>query len=354
VEINKEFVHLTITDLDTPSLVIDCHRMEANIAAMQARCDSLGIALRPHIKTHKVPEIARLQLQAGAAGIACQKVTEAEIFADAGFDDILIPYNIVGAHKTARLAALAARCRVSVSADDPLVIAGLAKAAAAANVRIEVLVDVATDLQRTGTSPERVVDLARQITDAPGLHFAGLMILSSGPANRAVLIDASHGWIRRFPGANRQRGGTPAAMHAHEVPELTELRVGTYLSTTVCRFRRASDARQLRAEHPGDGGQPSGAGADHSGLQQQTLSSDHLNGLYGTLLEYRPARYTNSAKSTPTVDVSGCEARPPSVSVSMWFLVHVCTAVNLADFLYGVRSDQVESVWKVAARGKVW
>ena len=198
---------MNITDLDTPSLVIDCNRMEANIAAMQARCDALGIALRPHIKTHKVPEIARLQLQAGAVGIACQKVTEAEVFAEAGFENILIPYNVVGARKTARLAALAAHCRVSVSADDPLVVAGLAEAAAAAHVRIDVLADVATDIQRTGTSPEKVVDLARQITAAPGLHFAGLLIYPS-EADQSCRLGgrARTAGSGGFPGENHQRG----------------------------------------------------------------------------------------------------------------------------------------------------
>ena len=155
--------------------------MERNIAAMQARCDTLGIAFRPHIKTHKAPEIARLQLRAGAVGIACQKVTEAEVFADAGFDDILIPYNIVGAQKTADLAALATHCRVSVSADDPLVVDGLVAAASAAHVQVHVLVDVGTDIQRTGTSSEHVVDLARQITAAPCLSFAGVMVYPSKP-----------------------------------------------------------------------------------------------------------------------------------------------------------------------------
>lgn len=353
---NKEFEPLAITDLDSPSLVINCDRMEANIAAMQARCNALGIALRPHIKTHKVPEIARLQLQAGATGIACQKVTEAEIFADAGFDDILIPYNIVGARKTARLAALAARCRVSVSADDPLVVAGLAEAAAAANVRIEVLVDVATDLQRTGTSPDGVVDLARQISDSPGLHFAGLMIYPSGPANRAVLIDA----LARLDQAGFQvktvsGGGTSAAMQAREVPELTELRVGTYLLNDCMQMQAGAATLDNCAltvlatvvSHP----VPERVILD---CGSKTLSSDHLSGLYGTILEYRPARIYKLSEEHAHVDVSACEARPTIGERVHVVPVHACTAVNLADYLYGVRGEQVESVWNVAARGKVW
>lgn len=347
---------MNITDLDTPSLIIDYNQMEGHIAAMQARCDSLGIALRPHIKTHKVPEIARLQLQAGAVGIACQKVTEAEVFADAGFDDILIPYNVVGVRKTTRLAALAARCRVSVSADDPAVVAGLAESAAAANVRIDVLVDVATDIQRTGTSPEKAVDLAQQITAAPGLHFAGLLIYPSGPANRAVLLDA----LSRLDHAGFRvktisGGGTPAAMQAHEVPELTELRIGTYIFND-CMQIQAGAARledcaltilATVVSHP----VPERVILD---CGSKTLSSDHLNGLYGTILEYHQARIYKLSEEHAHVDVSACQTRPTIGERVHVVPVHVCPAVNLTDYLYGVRGDQVELVWKVAARGKVW
>ena len=100
-----------VSDLETPSVLIDLDKMERNIATMQARCDELGINFRPHIKTHKIPDIARRQIEAGAVGIACQKVSEAEVFAAAGFRDVQIPYNIVGRLKTRRLAKLAQQAR---------------------------------------------------------------------------------------------------------------------------------------------------------------------------------------------------------------------------------------------------
>jgi D-serine deaminase-like pyridoxal phosphate-dependent protein len=108
---------MRIDELETPSVLIDLDRMEANIERMQALCDEAGVALRPHIKTHKIPDIARLQIEAGACGIACQKVSEAEVFAEAGLNDILLPYNIVGERKTQRLADLSMYNRVTVSAD---------------------------------------------------------------------------------------------------------------------------------------------------------------------------------------------------------------------------------------------
>src|SRR5215204_3578173 len=122
---------MNVNDLETPSVLIDLDRMEANIRRMQARCNDLGLAFRPHIKTHKIPDIAKMQLEAGAVGIACQKVSEAQVFADAGINNIQIPFNIVGPQKTARLADLALYNHVTVSADHPTVIAGLADAAKA-------------------------------------------------------------------------------------------------------------------------------------------------------------------------------------------------------------------------------
>src|ERR687897_2273493 len=106
-----------IDDLETPVPVVDLDRMEANITRLQAYLDEHRIANRPHIKTHKIPAIAQMQMDTGAIGITCQKVSEAEVMADAGFDDIFLPYNIVGENKLQRLMRRAARLRVSVTAD---------------------------------------------------------------------------------------------------------------------------------------------------------------------------------------------------------------------------------------------
>src|ERR1051325_903692 len=106
---------MRVEELETPVPVVDIDRMEANIARLQTYLDRHHIANRPHIKTHKIPEIARRQTEAGAIGITCQKVSEAEVMADAGFSDIFIPYNIVGAATLNRLMALAARATISRS-----------------------------------------------------------------------------------------------------------------------------------------------------------------------------------------------------------------------------------------------
>src|SRR5690606_17400050 len=160
------------------------------IERTQALCDASGVALRPHIKTHKIPEIARMQLEAGAVGIACQKVSEAEVFAQAGFDDIMIPYNVLGATKAVRFADLASYNRMTVAADNLPVIQGLSEAAAALDIRLRVIVDLATEIERTGVSVDQAVELAKAIEQDEHLHFAGLMVYPSYPTIRPILQEA--------------------------------------------------------------------------------------------------------------------------------------------------------------------
>jgi len=120
---------MRVDELETPVPIVDIDRLETNISRLQAYLNEHGIANRPHIKTHKIAEIAQMQMDAGAVGITCQKVSEAEVMADAGFSDIFIPYNIVGEKKLTRLMALAKRVTVSVTADSAVVIRGLSDAA---------------------------------------------------------------------------------------------------------------------------------------------------------------------------------------------------------------------------------
>src|ERR1700730_15418870 len=132
---------MRIEDLDTPVPVIDRDRVEHNLTKMQAYCDRHGLGLLPHIKTHKMPAFARRQVELGACGITCQKLGEAEVMADAGLDDILISYPLLGAIKAHRLAALAKRVRIRVAIDNPLAMATVAEAAREAGKPIGVLVE---------------------------------------------------------------------------------------------------------------------------------------------------------------------------------------------------------------------
>ena len=147
-----------------------------NIARIQAACDAAGVANRPHIKTHKSPMLAQMQIAAGAKGITCQKLGEAEVMADAGIDDILISYNLLGDEKMARLGALQAKANMTVAADNSVVVAGLPQAAAASGRPLSVVVECDTGRKRAGVeTPAEAIALAREIaalerTDVCGLH----------------------------------------------------------------------------------------------------------------------------------------------------------------------------------------
>src|SRR3712207_6723733 len=164
-------------EFGTPAVVVDLDVVERNIARLQGLCDAAGIANRPHIKTHKSPVIASMQREAGARGITCQKLGEAEVMADAGHDDILISYNILGEQKVSRLGALLSRVNVTVAADNPTVVAGLPRAAEIAGRDLDVVVECDTGRKRAGVATvAEAVALAREIAARPGLSFAGFML----------------------------------------------------------------------------------------------------------------------------------------------------------------------------------
>ena len=161
--------------IDTPVLLVDLDALEYNIARLAEHFRTVGKNLRPHTKSHKTPAIAHLQLSAGAQGITCAKVGEAEVMADAGIQDILIANEVVGRRKIERLMALAARCDIMVAVDDPQNLADLNEAAHAYKVCPRVLVEVNIGHNRCGVAPATVVDLARAASQAPHLRFCGLM-----------------------------------------------------------------------------------------------------------------------------------------------------------------------------------
>ena len=166
----------SISDLETPAVLIDLDVVEANIERTQSLFDQLGIGFRPHIKTHKIPFLAELQMKQGAVGIAAQKISEAEVFAAAGFTDILLCFNLLSAAKIARLRTLMDSCHMTVVADNLDVVRALSLGMSGSQTLLDVLVECDTGMGRCGVqSPQAACDLALAIAAAPGLHFAGLM-----------------------------------------------------------------------------------------------------------------------------------------------------------------------------------
>src|SRR4051794_4769304 len=216
----------------TPAVVIDLDRVERNIARLQAACDAAGVANRPHIKTHKSPVIAQMQRDAGARGITCQKIGEAEVMAQAGLDDILISYNLLGEDKMARLAKVMERASVTVAADNPTVVAGLPRAAELSGRTLNVVVECDTGRKRAGVeTPAEAIALAKDIASRPGLSFAGFMLYPPEDAMRETqaFFDEAAAGVREAGLEPRivSTGGTPNVVNLGKIAGATEHRAGT-------------------------------------------------------------------------------------------------------------------------------
>ncbi len=169
-------IGLPVDALDTPLLYVDLDAFEHNVATMARLTRGLGVAWRPHVKASKAPELAKRLIAGGAVGITCAKVGEAEVMADGGIDDILIANEIVGPIKIRRLVALAGRVRaLCVAVDDERNLRELSRAAAAAGVTVDVLVDINIGANRCGVTPDAAPALARLAVDLPGVALRGLM-----------------------------------------------------------------------------------------------------------------------------------------------------------------------------------
>jgi len=346
-----------VGELETPVPVVDIDRMEENISRLQAYLDEHKIANRPHIKTHKIPAIAKMQIDAGAVGITCQKVSEAEAMAAAGFDDIFIPYNIIGESKLKRLMALAARVNLSVTADSAYTIRGLSNAAQQAGLTLTVLVEYDTGLHRCGVaSPQEAAELARLIGSLPGLHFGGLMTfpisehLDDFVRETRSLLKADGLQIERVSG-----GGTPGMWQAHTHPELTEYRAGIYVYGDRLTLRSGAvtlDTCALRVFATIVSRPAPERGILDAGSKSLSMDLHGLDG-YGYICEYPEAKIYTLSEEHGHVDFSACTRKPEIGERVSIIPNHCCMVTSLFDEVVGARGDHVEVTWQVTARSTV-
>jgi len=361
-----------IQDLDTPTVLVDLDRMEKNIRQWQSCIQDRGVKFRPHIKTHKVPEIALLQIAAGARGIIAAKISEAEPFAEAGITDICIAYPVFGELKWKRVAELAKRgVRVTVNCDSEDAAQGLSKAARDARVTIHVQVDVDSGFHRGGVPMQDIASierLARRIKNLPGLEFDGLTTFRAiGFAGATNPIDAGHDEGQLLTEiADKLRdagigihevtaGSTPTAKWAGEVEGVTEVRAGTYVFNDLMQLGNkvvSEDelalsvlctvvSHQTSDRLTIDGGSKTfsgDVGKVAAGVSVPTIAR---------ALERRifVERLTEEHGMARTEE-------PVKLGEKIHFVpYHVCTCVNLSDEIVGCRGDRVEVVWPVRARG---
>ena len=363
---------MNVADLETPALVIDLDRVESNITTMATLARDAGVRLRPHTKTHKIPEIARLQLAAGASGITCAKLGEAEIMAAAGCDDILLAYPLYGREKLARLARLRELARVQVSLDSFDVARGLAQLGAASGNPVEIYVEVDTGLHRTGTPPGRATaELVVRLAELNGLRIVGLMshaghaYHSLDPLERRRVVEREIQDLRDTQhlcadaGVDLREisvGSTPSVRDELGERGVTEVRPGTYvfndttmiahgvatastcaahvLATVVSRpapdrFVLDAGSKCLTTENVGRPGWIQVVGRDD--VTMDFVSEEHGVG---------------------HLNLDG--SRPLAIGEKVLLIPsHICPVVNLFDSVITSRGDVVVGELAVAARGRV-
>lgn len=334
-------------DLDTPALYVDLDALERNIARMQAQCRAWGVGLRPHVKTHKIPEIARMQLAAGAIGITVAKVGEAEVLPG---DDVLIAYPLVRA-KLPRLRELAKTRRVKVAVDSVPVARDLEA--------IATLVEVDVGVGRCGAqSPEQAVEIAQACRDFQGIFYWPSWLDEAGFRAACVKIDAV---LAALAAAGLEArivsgGSTPGAAKTPLIPRTTEIRPGTYVfydaSSLAGKHCTEADCALRVLTTVVSTAVPGQCVIDAG---SKTLSSDATVGV-GTFGHFvgRPWTLRKLNEEHGYVENNQGGGGPARVGEKVWLVPsHVCVTINLHDEIWYGRGGRVEGTWRVAARGKV-
>jgi D-serine deaminase-like pyridoxal phosphate-dependent protein len=348
-----------LQDLETPCVLIDFDRVEANLGRAQAHADRVGLALRPHIKTHKLPLFAHRQVALGACGITVQKLGEAEVMADAGLSDIFLPYNIIGARKLARLKALNERVTLKVTTDSPDAVAGYAATFAGAGRPLCVLVECDTGGNRCGVqSPAQALALARQIALSPGLAFGGLMTYPApgGQARTRDWLLAAKDLLAAagFPCPVISSGGTPD-FFGSEGGVVTEYRPGTYIYND--RYQVAQGAADWTdcalsvlatvVSRPNATRVVIDAGS-------KSLSSDLLGQTGYGIVEGHPELVVKSVSEEHGVIVLEQPDDWPRIGDRLRIIPnHACVVSNLFDHVHLLRGETLLARVAVAARGRV-
>ena len=362
-----------IDQIDTPALLFDLDQVERNVASMADVAREAGVALRPHVKTHKSPEFARMQVEAGARGLTVAKLGEAEVMADSGFDDLLIAYPIVGETKLGRMADLLARARIRVSLDTLEVAEGLGRLGDSLGRDVPVLVEIDSGLHRMGRPPgEPSASLARDVARVPGIELVGLLT-HAGHAYRASDARELRSIAEREASALLETaelcaragleireisvGSTPTARIVATVPGVTEVRPGTYIFNDVQQLRlgvASMDSCAARVLVTVVGRPTAERFLVDAGTK--SFSSDGGDGPpfpgRGLVLG-RPDLFLDFMTEEHGVGhiVGGGDV--PIGERLQVVPLHVCSCVNLFDTAFGIREDRIDHEVAIEARGCV-
>jgi len=363
-------IGMPLDAVDTPALLIDLDAFERNIQRLAQAVAGKPVRLRPHAKTHKCPVIALRQIAAGAIGVCCQKVSEAEALVYGGVGNVLVSNEIVGAPKIARLVALAKQAWVAVCVDHPGNVKDLDDAATAFEVRLPVLVEVNVGADRCGVEPgEPVLALARQIAGSPGLRFAGLQAHHGSAqhirehAKRKEAIDRAVENVRRTVELLSAHGltcelisGAGTGTYAFEAASgiFTELQAGSYI------FMDVDYGKNLRADGT------VGGDFEHSLFVYATVMSHPTKdravldaGLKALSVDsgmpvvagMPDVEYLRASDEHGKLALHDPQRALPVGTKIRLIPGHCDPTVNLYDWFVGYRNNRVEALWPIAARG---
>lgn len=361
-------------DLPTPALLVDIDKTRENIKMMQDRADELGLKLRPHIKTHRMPYFAKMQVEAGATGIACAKIGEAEVMADAGIDDIFIANEVIGIDKYERLRDLHRRIHVRIGIDNTVQLVQMEKVFAGEEKPLEVLMEYEVGEVRTGiVEDEQLVELVEAIKKCEHVVLKGIFS-HEGHTYKADNIEdclekARIAYERTVRAANMIRdlgvdidtvsiGATPSIMNGAYLEGITELRLGTYIFFDVGQSKAINDfshcaatvlASVISKPHGERVVMDSGAKALVSQNRPTGIcatkgfgaikGAEHIN--INNLFDEHAV--LNNAEFRDMVEIGDKVEVIPS---------HICPTVNLYDKAYIVSGGKVLDTVKIECRGK--
>ncbi|MDC3107689.1 alanine racemase [Paracoccaceae bacterium] len=362
MKLNKSNEEMSlIQDIDTPAVIADLKIVKENINTYQKYCDDIGISLRPHIKTHKIPALAKLQVAAGAIGITAQKISEAEaIISEGGIDDVLITYNIIGEKKLRALQNLSKKVKVSVVADSSFCVKGLSKTFKGADEPLSVLVECDTGANRCGvTSPELACELAELINRSPGLNFEGLMTyppisqakkINSFLTDAKKLIDAKNITLKTI-----SIGGSPDMWKVQDIPVATEYRIGTYIFNDRSLIEKeicSGDSVALTVLATVVSTPTKNRAIIDAGSKVLTSDLFGMNG-HGRIVNLPDLRIIQLTEEHGTI----VSEQNTNLQIGQKIQIipnHACVVTNMLDEINLITEEKKIKKIKVIGRGKVW
>lgn len=364
---------MTIWDLDTPSLLIDLDRMEANLDRAADYASKHGLCLRPHTKTHKSPLVAGMQLDRKAVGLTVAKVGEAEVMATDRVPSLLVAYPIWGDTKWERLIEVAKRVPVTVALDSRECAEGIHRYASRAGVEVGILLEADLGMERCGVPPSKhLVALGNAISNLSWLRLDGILFY---PGHVSPAVEGSERkmlhlqrdverLLQRFRRADLPTkivsgGSTPTLYHSHRVRGMTEIRPGTYVfndcmqvAAGSCTWHDCAATVMTTVVSVSEGGRAVVDGGSKT-FTSDTIGADG-DTTYGRVVGMPAARFHRMSEEHGMLDLTACPGPRPRIGQRMRIIPnHVCVTVNMHEMAHGIRGETVERSWPVAARGKI-